>query len=73
MVRVATRSISRSILAEIVAFVKRTGISEHNFGMLAINDPRLTYMLSKGYEYEAETINRVRLFIQMYDENKERW
>lgn len=64
----ATTWQSRLILDEVMAFLERTGIPESNFGMLTVNDPRLTHQLYKGREPSDETVSKVRLFIQNYDE-----
>jgi len=64
----ATRLTSRLILDEVLNFLERTGINEHAFGMLTINDLRLTYFLEKGNEYNDSTVNTIRLFMQNYDE-----
>ena len=65
---VATTSQSKLTLDEVLSFLQRTGINEHAFGMLTINDPRLTYNLEKGHTYTDVTVNTIRLFMQNYDE-----
>jgi hypothetical protein len=52
-----------SLLAEIEAFCRRTGIAESTFGRQAVNDGKLCVRLRNGKDVTLETAGKIRSFI----------
>lgn len=52
-----------ALLAEIEAFIARTGISRTKFGIDAVNDPRLVSDIAAGRNLTLKTVSRIRAFI----------
>lgn len=48
------------MLAEINAFIKRTGMKETRFGRTFAQDPRLVSDLRKGRQMRQRSIDRIR-------------
>jgi len=73
-VAVARRSTSRStcsvLLDDIEAFLCFTGIRPGTFGRLALNDVNLMFKLGQGQQLSDDAVNRVRLFMQGYEDAK---
>jgi hypothetical protein len=51
------------LLAEIVAFCGRSGMSKSAFGQASVGDPRLVFDIEAGRELRRRTVDRVRGFI----------
>lgn len=51
-------------------FLKTTGMSATTFGIKAVNDSRIVFMLREGRECREETQARVLDFINNYQEEK---
>jgi phosphopantothenoylcysteine decarboxylase/phosphopantothenate--cysteine ligase len=54
---------SRSLLAEIEAYLARSGIAATKFGIAAVNDGHLVANLRKGHSVTLKTADRVRAYI----------
>jgi hypothetical protein len=52
-----------SLLADIEAFCRRTGIAESTFGRQAVNDGKLCVRLRNGKDVTLETAAKIRMFI----------
>jgi hypothetical protein len=52
-----------SLLEEIEAFCRRTGIAESTFGRQAVNDGKLCVRLRNGKDVTLETVAKIRGFI----------
>ena len=55
---------AESLLAEIEAFCRRTGIAESTFGRQAVNDGKLCVRLRNGKDVTLETAAKIRSFIE---------
>jgi len=54
----------RDLLAEIQAFLARTGLTPSRFGVEAVNDGHLLERLCAGREPRRATVARVRAFMK---------
>lgn len=52
------------------SFLERTGMSATTFGIKAVKDSRIVFMLREGRECREETQERVLDFINNYQEEK---
>src|SRR5262245_25165462 len=55
---------AQGLLAEIEAFLSRTGASPTKFGLAAVNDGHLVANLRKGHSITLKTADRVRAYMQ---------
>jgi phosphopantothenoylcysteine decarboxylase/phosphopantothenate--cysteine ligase len=55
---------AKSLLAEIEAFLARTGASPTKFGLAAVNDGHLVTNLRKGHSITLKTADKVRAYMQ---------
>jgi hypothetical protein len=55
---------AESLLGEIEAFCRRTGIAESTFGRQAVNDGKLCVRLRNGKDVTLETAAKIRSFIE---------
>ena len=55
-----------SLLAEIEAFISTHGLSQSQFGRLAVNDEHFVADVRDGRRNWPETVARVRLFMATY-------
>lgn len=62
------KSICEALLREIEEFLSFTAIKPETFGRLTVNDPNLCFKLSRHGEIKDEAVNRIRLFMQNYEE-----
>lgn len=51
------------LLADILAYCERVGMSRAEFGIKAMRDPRFVYDLQKGRECRQATVRRISDFI----------
>ena len=51
------------LMAEIEAYLKRTGMSARAFGVAVRGDPPLVYRLRKGHGMHVSTVERIRAYI----------
>jgi hypothetical protein len=58
------QSSADSLLGEIEAFCRRTGIAESTFGRQAVNDGKLCVRLRNGKDVTLETAAKIRGFIE---------
>ena len=58
-----TQSSADSLLAEIEAFCRRSGIAESTFGRQSVNDGKLCVRLRNGKDVTLETAAKIRGFI----------
>jgi len=56
-------SSAESLLLEIEAFCRRSGMAESTFGRLAVNDGKLCMRLRSGKDVTLETANKIKSFI----------
>src|SRR5262245_32713634 len=54
---------AKSLLAEIEAFLLRTGASPTKFGLAAVNDGHLVANLRKGHSVTLKTADKVRAYM----------
>jgi hypothetical protein len=59
-----TESTADSLLAEIEAFCRRSGIAESTFGRQSVNDGKLCLRLRNGKDVTLETAAKIRGFIE---------
>ena len=59
-----SQSSADSLLGEIEAFCRRTGIAESTFGRQAVNDGKLCVRLRNGKDVTLETAAKIRGFIE---------
>ncbi len=57
-----------SLLGEISGYCRRVGMAESTFGRLAVNDGKLVSRLRFGGRVTTETVERVRTFIEQYQQ-----
>lgn len=57
----------KQILAEITAFLKKSGMSRTQFGYLAAGDPGFVRKVENGREPRFETRQRLQGFIKSYE------
>ena len=57
-----------SLLGEISGYCRRVGMAELTFGRLAVNDGKLVSRLRFGGRVTTETVERVRSFIEQYQQ-----
>ena len=57
------QSSADSLLAEIEAFCRRSGIAESTFGRQSVNDGKLCVRLRNGKDVTLETAAKIRGFI----------
>lgn len=55
------------LLADIEAFLLRTGMKAADFGMLAVRDIAFVYRLRDGRDLRMSTADRVREFMRAYE------
>lgn len=58
---------TQQLLAEIEAYLVRTGTSMTTFGRLAVGDKRLVARLRSGCSVTLVTADAIRLFMRTYD------
>lgn len=56
-------TLSEQFLAEVDAFLSRTGMDPTRFGRQALNDPNFVFSVRKGRSPSLRTIDRVRQFM----------
>src|SRR5262245_8066221 len=61
---IVSQSSADSLLGEIEAFCRRTGIAESTFGRQAVNDGKLCVRLRNGKDVTLETAAKIRGFIE---------
>jgi phosphopantothenoylcysteine decarboxylase/phosphopantothenate--cysteine ligase len=61
---------AKSLLAEIEAFLARTGASPTKFGLAAVNDGHLVANLRKGHSITLKTADKVRAYMLRSDERR---
>src|SRR6185503_19104017 len=61
---VVIQSSADSLLAEIEAFCRRSGIAESTFGRQAVNDGKLCVRLRNGKDVTLETAAKIRGYIE---------
>jgi predicted transcriptional regulator len=54
------------LVAEIEAFLARTGMTESQFGVEAVNNPALMHYLYRGRDLRLTTVERLREFMRTY-------
>ena len=54
------KSVHQALVADIKAAISRLDMSKAEFGILAVNDPRLVYDLDKGRELRSATEAKVK-------------
>ena len=59
-----SQSTADSLLAEIEAFCRRSGIAESTFGRQSVNDGKLCVRLRNGKDVTLETAAKIRGFIE---------
>ena len=59
-----SQSTADSLLAEIEAFCRRSGIAESTFGRQSVNDGKLCVRLRNGKDVTLETAAKIRDFIE---------
>jgi hypothetical protein len=62
---------AHSLLKEIEAFCRRSGVAESTFGRQAVNDGKLCLRLRSGKNVTLETADRIRAFIEAAQEGVE--
>jgi hypothetical protein len=58
---------TKELLAEIEAFLKRTGMPPSAFGWATLGDPNLVRTLKMGRELKYRTLLRIKKFITAFE------
>lgn len=64
--KASDKSSDKTLLAEVVAFIKARGMTETGFGRRAVKDPNLVDQLRAGRSPTGRTVDRIKNFMRDY-------